>query len=178
QVDVQGAAVVERNEDGSVDIKDEVGDTGYEGMATGGIIGLVVGIIGGPLGVLVGGATGLLVGSLFDMDDVDDDDSVVTDMSRSVTVGHASVLAEVTEENPEVIDSAAERLGGTVVRRSLDDVEAEIAAAEDAQAAAKKAARKRLREKRHEERKEKVEAKVAELKSKLHIGHPAKASQG
>jgi uncharacterized membrane protein len=177
QVELEGAAVVERNEDGTVDIKDEVGDTGYEGTATGGIIGLVVGIIGGPLGVLLGGATGVLVGSLFDMDDLDDADSVVTDMSRAVRVGHASVLAEVSEQSPEVIDAAAERLGGTVIRRSLDDVESEIAVAEDAQRAAKKEARKRLHEERRKERKEKVEAKIAELKSKLHIGHPAEASK-
>lgn len=176
QVSLRGAAVVVRNEDGSVDIGDEVGDTGYEGIATGGIIGLLVGIIGGPLGILVGGATGVLVGSLFDMDDVDDADSVVADMSHSVWVGYTSVLAEVSEQSPEVIDAAVERLDGTVVRRSLYDVEAEIAAAEDAQHAAKQAARERLHEKRRQERKEKVEAKIAELKSKLRIGHPAAPS--
>ena len=176
QIDLTGAAVVVRNEDGGVAIKDEVGDTGYEGMAAGGIIGLVVGIIGGPLGVLVGGATGVLIGSLFDMDDEDDEDSVVTDISRAVRVGHASLLAQLDEQSPEVIDSAVERLGGSVVRRPLEQVEAEIAAAEDAQRAAKKAARKALREKRREERKEKIHEKIAELKAKLHIGHPAKAS--
>jgi hypothetical protein len=68
-----------------------------------------------------------------------------------------------------------ERLGGTVVRRPLDDVEAEIAAAEDAQRAAKQEARKRLHEQRREQRKEKVQQKIAELKSKLHVDHPASA---
>lgn len=177
QVDLTGAAVVMRNEDGSIDIKDEVGDIGYAGTATGGIVGLVVGILGGPLGVLVGGATGLLIGSLFDMDDVDDSESLLSEMSHSVRVGHASLLAEVSEQSPEVIDAAMERLGGSVTRRDVYDVETEIAAAEDAQHAAKKAARKALHEKRREERKEKVEAKIAELKAKLHIGHPATASK-
>src|SRR4051794_27076659 len=69
QAKLTGAAVVVRGEDGRVDIKDEVGDTSYEGTATGGIVGLLIGILGGPLGVLIGGATGLLIGSLFDMDD-------------------------------------------------------------------------------------------------------------
>jgi uncharacterized membrane protein len=64
QVALEGAAVVLRNEDGRIDIKDEVGDTGYEGTATGGIVGLIVGILGGPFGVLLGGATGVLIGSL------------------------------------------------------------------------------------------------------------------
>jgi uncharacterized membrane protein len=176
QVELEGAAVVVRNEDGGIDVKDEVGDTGYEGTATGGIVGLVVGILGGPLGVLMGGATGVLIGSLFDMDDADDDESVLSDVSRSVRVGHASLLAEVSEPSPDVVDAAIERLGGTVVRRSLFDVEAEIAAAEDAQRAAKKEARKRLHEARRNERDEKVDAKIAELKAKLHIGHPATQS--
>jgi uncharacterized membrane protein len=175
QVDLKGAAVVLRNEAGGIDIKDEVGDTGWEGTATGGIIGLIVGILGGPFGVLLGGATGLLIGSLFDMDDADETESVLGEVSRSVRVGHDAVLAEVDEQSPEVVDSAMERLGGTVLRRSLDDVEAEIAAAEDAQRAAKQAARKRLHEQRREQRKEKVQQKIAELKSKLHIDHPAGA---
>jgi uncharacterized membrane protein len=58
QLGLTGAAVVMRNEDGSIDIKDEVGDVGYAGTATGGIVGLLVGILGGPLGILIGGATG------------------------------------------------------------------------------------------------------------------------
>jgi uncharacterized membrane protein len=173
QVTLAGAAVVLRNEDGGIDIKDEVGDTGYEGTATGGIVGLIVGILGGPFGVLLGGATGVLIGSLFDLDDQDDTESVLGEMSRSVRVGHDAVLAEVNEQSPEVVDSAMERLGGTVVRRPLDDVEAEIAVAEDAQRAAKQEARKRLHEQRREQRKEQVQQKIAELKSKLNIDHPA-----
>ena len=177
QVALRGAAVVLRHEDGRIAIKDEVGDIGYEGTATGGIVGLIVGILGGPIGVLLGGATGLLVGSLFDLDDLDETDSVLSKMSRTVRVDHASVVAEVNEQSPEVIDAAIQRLNGTVLRLSLADVEAEIAAAEEAQRAAKAEARKKLHEERREERKEKVQAKIAELKSKLHLDRPATADR-
>jgi len=177
QVALRGAAVVMRNEDGSIAIKDEVGDLGYEGTATGGIVGLIVGILGGPIGVLVGGATGVLLGSLFDMDDLDETDSVLSEMSRAVRIGHPSLLAEVVEQSPEVVDSAIEPLGGIVIRETLDDVEAEIAVAEDAQRAATNEARRQLHEQRREQRKEKVQQKVAELKSKLHIGQPAGAAK-
>ena len=168
QVGLSGAAVVERKDDGTIDIKDEVGDVGWEGTATGGVIGLLIGVIGGPLGILLGGATGLLYGSLFDLADSDETESVLTDVARSVTVGQLTLLAQVSEQNPEIVDVAVEQLGGTVVRRPLDEVEAEIAAAEDAQHAAKVEARKKLRDERHEEHKEKVQAKVADLKGKLH----------
>jgi uncharacterized membrane protein len=173
QVALKGAAVVMRHEDGTIAIKDEVGDIGYEGTATGGVVGLIVGILGGPIGVLLGGATGVLIGSLFDMDDLDESDSVLEKMSRTVRVGHASVVAEVDEQGPEVIDAAIQRLNGTVLRLPLADVEAEIAAAEEAQRAAKKEARKKLHEERQKDLKEKVQAKIAELKSKLHIDQPA-----
>jgi uncharacterized membrane protein len=177
QMALKGAAVVMRGEDGSLAIKDEVGDIGYEGTATGGVVGLLIGILGGPIGVLVGGATGVLIGSLYDMDDADETDSVLSEMSHTVRVGHSSVLAEVDEQSPEVVDSAVERLGGTVTRESLDDVEAEIAVAEDAQRAAEKAARRQLHEQRREQRKERVQEKIAELKSKLHIGQAAGTAQ-
>jgi uncharacterized membrane protein len=168
QLGLSGAAVVERKDDGTIDIKDEVGDLGWEGTATGGMIGLLIGVIGGPLGVLIGGATGLLYGSLFDMADADETESVLTDVARSVKVGHYTVLAQVSEQNPEIVDAAVEPMGGEVVRRPTDEVEAEIAAAEEAQAEAKAEARKKLRDERRAEQKEKVDAKVAELKGKLH----------
>jgi uncharacterized membrane protein len=177
QVSLEGAAVVMRHEDGTIAIKDEVGDIGYEGTATGGVVGLIIGILGGPIGVLLGGATGVLIGSLFDMDDLDESDSVLSEMSRTVSVGRPSVVAAVEEQSPEVVDSAIHRMDGTILRLPLADVEAEIAAAEEAQRAAKQAARKKLREERREERKEKVQAKIAELKSKLRIDRPATADR-
>jgi uncharacterized membrane protein len=173
QVSLEGAAVVLRHEDGTVGIKDEVGDIGYGGTATGGAVGLIVGVLGGPIGVLLGGATGLLVGSLFDLDDLDETDSVLSKVSRTVRVGHPSVVAEVEEQSPEIVDTAMQRMDGKVLRLPLADVEAEIAAAEEAQRAAKAEARRKLHEERRQEAKEKVQAKIAELKAKLHVDQGA-----
>jgi uncharacterized membrane protein len=174
QINLAAAAVVVRTDDGRLETKDQVGDDGIEGTATGGLIGLIIGILGGPFGVLLGGATGLLVGSLFDLADDDDTESALEELSRSAQVGRTTLLAQVNEQSPEVVDTAMARLGGTVLRRSMDDVEAEIAAAEDAQRAAKKAARKQLREQRRAQAKEKIHAKIEELKAKLHR-HPVGA---
>ena len=171
---VEGA-VVTRGDDGSVDVKDQVGDETLIGTASGGLIGLIIGILGGPLGVLLGGATGLLIGSLFDMDDADETDSVLSEVSRSVKVGHNTLLAQVVEQSPEVMDAAMARLSGTVVRRSVDDVEDEIAAAEDAQLKAEHEARKELRKARVEESKADAHAKVEKMKERL---HPTKAGAG
>jgi uncharacterized membrane protein len=173
-IDVPGAAVVAREQDGKITIKDQFGQERYQDTASGGLLGLLVGVLGGPLGVIVGGATGILVGSLFDEDDDDETRSVLGDMSKSIRVGPPGLLAEVSEPAPEAVDAVMAHLNGTMVRRSAADVELEIASAEDAQLAAKKKARHELREARHKEHKEKADAKVAELKAKLpgykHVG--------
>ena len=176
QIKIAGAAVVTRDLDGRVDVKSEVGNDPYKGTATGGVIGLLVGIIGGPLGVLLGGATGVLVGSLFDIDDVETTESVLSDISQQIRPTRTAVLTQVTEQSPEVIDTAMARLGGDVVRRPVVDVEQEIAAAQDAQRKAQREARKELHKARAEKSKQDAHAKVEALKSNLHrpkAGAPA-----
>jgi len=90
QIGLTEAAVLVRGDDGHIDLKDQVGDPGFAGTASGGLVGLLIGILGGPLGVLLGGATGLAVGSLFDLADAEDSDSVLTDVSKTVKVGRTS----------------------------------------------------------------------------------------
>jgi uncharacterized membrane protein len=168
QVGLAEAAVVVRDEDGHIETKDQVGDPSFVGTASGGLVGLLIGILGGPLGVLLGGATGLAVGSLFDLDDADETDSVLSDVSKTVKPGRTAVLAQVVEQSPEVIDTAMARLSGTLVRRSVYDVKSEIVAAEEAQRQAKREARKKLRDARHEQHRDEVQAKFEDLKAKLH----------
>ena len=168
QVGIQGAAVVSREETGTVLEKDEVGGDHLVGTTTGGIVGLLIGILGGPFGILIGGATGLLIGSLFDDSDADETESVLAEISKSIRVGHNALLAEVSEQSPEVVDTAMTRLGGTVLRRRSGDVEAEVAAAEHAQREAKRKARKELLHARHEMHMHQIREKVAELMAKLH----------
>jgi uncharacterized membrane protein len=175
QIGLAEAAVVIRDDDGHIDVKDQVASDTWAGTASGGLVGLLLGILGGPLGILLGGATGIAVGSLFDLADGDDTDSALSQVSKTVKVGRTSLIAQVEEQSPEVVDAAMARLTGTVVRRSVADVEAEIAAAEDAQREAKRKARAELRTARHEKRQQDVHAKVEELKAKLHPDRKAAA---
>jgi uncharacterized membrane protein len=168
QIELRGAAVATRDSSGRLITEERAGDDELVGMASGGIIGLLVGILGGPLGVLIGGATGVLVGSLFDLDEAEGTDSVLEAIAKTVRPGHNTLLAELNEPSDHaVVDAAMATRSGTVVRREVRDVEAEIAAAEEAQHKAKKEARKHLREEREAKQKANVEAKVAELKAKL-----------
>ncbi len=167
QIKIDGAAVVARDPDGRVDIKSEIGDAPYAGTASGGLVGLLVGIIGGPLGVLIGGTYGMLVGSLFDIDDAETTESVLSEISKQVQPTRTALLAQVTEQSPDVIDAAMARLGGEVMRRPAVDVEDEIAAAEEAQRKARREAREELHRARVDKTKADAHAKVEELKSKL-----------
>ena len=168
QLGLHEAAVVVRDEDGKITIRDQVGDDGLVGTASGGFLGLVIGIIGGPLGILIGGAAGMLAGSLFDMHDADETHSVLGEISASVRVGHPALLAQVTEPSREVVDVAMGVLGGEVLRRPVSDVKAEIAGAEKAHRKARHEARKELREARRKKHAADVDEKIAELKAKLH----------
>jgi uncharacterized membrane protein len=167
RLEIEAAVVVVRDDHGQIVVKDRVGPVEYAGAASGGTLGLLLGILAGPLGVLIGGTYGLLVGSLFDLDEVERTGSVLSEISASVRPGHTALLAQVREQSPDVVESAMTRLGGTVLRRPVADVEAEIAAAEKAQREAQREATKELIRGRRERTKEQVRAKVAELKAKL-----------
>ena len=95
-------------------------------------------------------------------------ESVLGEISKQVQPTRTAVLAQVTEQSPEVIDAAMARLGGGVLRRPAVDVEEEIAAAEEAQRKAKHEARKELQTARVEKTKADAHAKVEEMKAKLH----------
>ena len=175
RIDLHAVAVVQRAEDGTLRVKEGDADDfpagtwtgGIVGGTTGGILGLTLGTLGGPLGLLLGGTGGALLGSLIDMDDADRAESVLSTMARVIEPTKTGLIAHVTESAVEVVDSEMGRLGGEVVRRPVVDVEAEIAAAEDAARAAEEEAQRKLREERKAERKEKVQQKVESLKAKL-----------
>ena len=167
RVRLQAAAVVVRGDDGEIAVKETVDPNEFAGAAGGGLLGLLIGVIGGPLGMLLGGSYGLLAGSAVDLGMADQGESVLGQISASVAPGQTVLLAEVTEQSPEVVDTAMAGLGGTVLRRPVADVEAEIAAAEKAEREAKREATKELVRGRREHTKEQVHAKVEQLKAKF-----------
>jgi uncharacterized membrane protein len=126
-----------------------------------------LGTLGGPLVLLLGSAYGALFGSLIDLDAADEAESGLATIARAIEPGKTGLIAHVTEPAVEVVDTEMGRLGGEVVRCPVVDVEAEIAATEDAARAAEVEARRKLREERSAERKEKVQQKIDELKGKL-----------
>jgi uncharacterized membrane protein len=175
QIAVDEAVVVERAADASLTVKDRAGSVQLAGTAEGGLTGLLVGVLGGPIGMLIGGPTGMMIGSLFDLDEADRVQSTLGEIAKSIQPERTAVLAVVTEPSAEVIDAAMASFGGTVTRRSVADVEAEIAAVEKAQRAAAREAEQELMRARRDQTSDAAHARVEALKAKLG-GHDAEAA--
>ena len=167
QLEVHECVVVQRAVDGTLTVKERVGSPELTGTASGGLLGLLVGILGGPIGVLIGGSYGLLIGSLFDLSDGERIESTLGQLSESVQPERTAVLAVVTEPSPDVIDAAMAPFGGTVLRRSVYEVEAEVAALQEAERKATREAKLELIRARRERGRDAAHAKVEELKAKL-----------
>jgi uncharacterized membrane protein len=170
QIEVYEARVVERGTTGELVVKDSVrGSDTDVGVATasGGLIGLLIGVLAGPVGMLLGGSMGLLTGAVIDLDTEDRDDSVLSSFVRHIQPGETAVLAHLNEQSNEVVDNAMAGMGGDVLRQPATEVEAELAAAQEARDKAEHEARKKLRKERQEQKKEEVDHKLDELKAKF-----------
>ncbi|MEG0919922.1 MAG: DUF1269 domain-containing protein [Comamonas sp.] len=158
RVDVETAAVVQRAEDGSIQVKDGVSDgAASTGPLAGTLVGSLIGILGGPLGVFLGGMSGALIGSSVAMDKAIGRLSVLEQMMHAMPAGSTTLIATVEEAAVDVVDTLAASLGGTVLRRPLGAVVAEIEAQADAKEAAVEEARKVLRAKHKDEWRDKFD---------------------
>ncbi len=169
RIELKSAAVVERDATGQLQIPEDTDNAIGEGFAAGGLIGMLVGVLGGPLGMLLGLGTGGLIGGLYDVDQADMQDQTLAEVGRHVPPGRNALLAEVDEYAEDVVDGAMTAQGGAVLRRSADDVLAEIEAAEEAAEEAQRQARKNARERKKAEMHEKYEERKSHLREKLHM---------
>lgn len=158
KVQLVNAAVVSRDRNGTVSVKDGASDgADATGPLTGTLIGALVGLLAGPLGVLLGSASGALIGSTIAIDKTKDRLSVLEQMMDAMPNGSTMLIATVGEYAQEVINGMVQKLDGSVMRRPLAVVQAEVDAQNEAQAAAAKEARRVLRGKQTEEWREKLD---------------------
>jgi uncharacterized membrane protein len=167
----RSAAVVERDQTGTLQVKDSFDDETGVATAGGGFMGMFLGVIGGPVGMLLGLTGGALAGGSFDLRHADQEDEVLTQLNAAINPGHTVLVAQVNEPTVEVLDKAMGDLGGVVLRKSEADVLTELDAAEDAATAAQAAARKAVRERKKADIKEKREDRIAALKAKFSRHH-------
>ena len=123
QLRVSAAALVERSR------KEGASGTGdAEGfyVPDKGIVGMMEDAVSGPTDAVFARPTESFHGHGDRRAHKDERELVLEEISRDVEPGVVVVLAEVTDPDPGVLDSALETLGGTVTRRAARDFYAEV----------------------------------------------------
>lgn len=123
-VSVYAGAVVARDSDGRVTIKDDVSE-GPVGTAIGMMTGALIGMFAGPEGMVVGAAAGGMMGSVADLINLGVGADFLDEVAAQLEPGKCAVVAEVEEYWVTPVDEAMESLGGSVHRRFRADVEDE-----------------------------------------------------
>jgi hypothetical protein len=117
--------------------------------------------------MLLGGSAGAASGALYDADRLDEGDEAIEQFGALVPTGGNALLAETVEDTTEPLDTFVSEMGGAIMRRPLDEVVAELEAQQAAADEADKAARKAIREQKKQEHKETYHQRVDALKAKF-----------
>jgi len=166
-ISIHAEAVIQKNDDGTVSIKQKgeefpiktVGGTG---------IGALVGLLGGPVGVGIGAAVGSLAGAVWDVDRAGVNVGFLNDVSAKLTPGKWAIVSDVSEEWVTPVDTRMEALGGTVFRITRHEVERQRDARDIAAMKADIAQLKAELAQSRTEHKAKLQAKIDKLQDKLH----------
>ncbi len=171
---LEAATSISRAMDGRVsevtDVRKDVTSTATAtatATAAGAAVGTVVGLFGGPLAVLFAGPTGALAGSLYDATSMDDVEDLVEGLIRAVPPGAHAVIAVADESSSLDVDKIAGRHDAAVLRRSRGDLEAELAAAEEAVQAARETAYRVLATRRRVAAEKNIIDRLGDIKNRV-----------
>lgn len=153
ELKINGLTVMHRNLEGNFVIKDAA-IRNYGGSITGGIIGSLVGILGGPIGILLGWGAGALIGGMRDAREIMSDQNLFKTLSQDMQVGNTALIGEIENEKSNIVQQIVRRLGGELLRRPTEDVEADLRAMEQAQHSAREEAIRVLEDYNAAERKD------------------------
>ncbi len=165
-IGVYATAVVAKDAGGKVTVK-QANEEGPLGTTAGLFAGSLLGLLGGPVGVAVGAGVGTLGGALYDLARVGVNDDFLAEVEQQLQPGKAAVVAEVWEEWVMPVDSRIEAAGGTVLRRTREEVVDAQFQREAAALKAEMAALKAEHARATKEHKAKLEAKIEVVKGKL-----------
>jgi len=122
-VTIHAEAVVTKNKDGTVTVKQTEGDFPIRTIS-GTAIGSLIGLLGGPAGLAVGALTGTMAGNLADLFVAGVDSDFLNDVSNVLTPGKYAIVADISEEWVTPVDTGMEGLNGVVFRtprKSFED---------------------------------------------------------
>jgi uncharacterized membrane protein len=118
----QDLALVNRDEENKIHIK-ETGDmSGGKGALYGGAIGVIVGLLAGPIGAAIGGAAGAVVGGITAKKiDAGIPDERLLEFAAALQPGTSVILAVVEQRWFEDVRMRLEEAGGNVLSEKLNE---------------------------------------------------------
>jgi uncharacterized membrane protein len=132
EITVHGAAVVRRDDRGHVHVADRNSDLGMRtaiGVGVGAILGLIAGPVGVGAGVAgaaamsvaaatgVGAVAGGVVGLTADVVTQEHRENAADESFFTLKHGQSAVVAEISENWPELLDDIMHPMGGVIYRR-------------------------------------------------------------
>ncbi len=123
---LKDVALVVRDADNTLHLKETEDMAAPEGALYGGTIGAVLGMIAGPLGLVLGGALGALVGgAAAQARDADIEDDWLRELGESLPPGAGMVVAITTGMWVPQVEATLTASGGKVLTRTIDAALAE-----------------------------------------------------
>lgn len=124
------AAVMVKDEDGKVRLKETQDVSGGKGAAFGAVIGGVVGLLGGPLGVALGASVGAAAGGLaakkIDMGFPDD---TLAELSESLKPNSSAIVALIQHQWVDQVVKELEKQNAALFRQALkEEISAQLEA--------------------------------------------------
>jgi uncharacterized membrane protein len=163
---VYAHAVLAKKADGTAVVL-QSGDSGPVGSVLGATWGALIGLLGGPVGVAVGAGAGLVAGSAADLAQLRLGADFIEEVTKLLVPDRVAVVAEIDENWTTPVDTRMEAIGGTVVRRSLSEVQDKIDEQHVAAMKADLAQMKAEHAKAHADRKARIQDKINQLETKL-----------
>lgn len=115
------AALVKRDEQYKITIKETGELSGGKGVLYGGAIGAIVGLLAGPIGAAVGGAVGAVAGAIAAKKiNYGIPDERLMEMARSLHPGKSLILAVAEQRWSELVSVRLEESGGDVTSEKIN----------------------------------------------------------
>jgi len=132
-IGIQDAAVIRRDEDNKLHIKETADMGGGKGAAVGGVLGGIIGLIGGPAGVVLGGAAGAAVGGFTaKLFDAGIPDERLEEIGSALTPGTSAIIAIIEHKWVAEVEQELAQAGADVLTEALrDDITKQLAEGKD-----------------------------------------------
>lgn len=132
-INILDAAIIRKDGDGKIHIKETADMGGGKGAVIGGVLGGVIGLIAGPVGVVAGSAIGATVGGLTaKFVDAGIPDARLRELGEALKPNTSAIVAILELIWVEQVQAELQRQGADVMTQALkDDISAQLAQGKD-----------------------------------------------